>query len=88
MMSSEIENAIAANEIVAPATVVSTARALFTVEVTPNGTSPPCRSSRLSIQIVTEAPTRPMSTPTIGTKNRLIRIRSISELSRRRIQPV
>ena len=88
MMSSEIENAIAANEIVAPATVVSTARALATVEVTPNGTSLPRRSSRLSIQIVNAAPTMLMTTPITGTKNRLARTRSISEFSRRRIHPV
>src|SRR5665811_1041855 len=88
MMSSEIENAIAANVIVAPATVLSTTRALATVEVTPSGRSAPRNSSRLSIQIVTTAPTMPMSTPTTGTKNRLTRIRSLSELSRRRIRPV
>ena len=87
-MSSEIENAIAANVIVAPATVLSTARALSTVEVAPSGRSEPRKSSRLSIQIVTIAPTMLMSTPTTGTKNRLTRIRSISELSRRRIPPV
>ena len=87
-MSSEIENAIAANVIVAPATVLSTARALATVEVTPSGRSAPCKSSRLSIQIVTAAPTMLTSTPTIGTKNRLTRIRSTSELRRRRIRPV
>ena len=87
-MSSEIEKAIAANVIVAPATVLSTARALATVEVTPSGRSAPCKSSRLSIQIVTPAPTMLMTTATIGTKNRLTRIRSTSELRRRRIHPV
>jgi len=88
MMSSEIENAIAANVIVAPAMVPSTARALATVEAAPSGRSAPSKSSRLSIQIVTNAPTMLASTPTIGTKNRLTRIRSISELRRRRIRLV
>ncbi len=37
MMSSEIENAIAAKLMVAPATVLSTALALSTVEVNPSG---------------------------------------------------
>ncbi len=89
MMSSEIENAIAANVIVAPATVLSTARALVDRRGDPERQiGALADSSRLSIQIVAAAPTRLMSTPTIGTMNRLTRIRSISELSRRRIRPV
>ena len=88
MISSEIENAIAANVIVAPATVLSTERALSTVEAAPNGRSLPRRSSRRSSHVMITAATMPMSTPANGTRNRLTRTRSISELIRRRIRPV
>ena len=86
MMSSEIEKAIPAKVMVAPATVLSTALALSTVDVNPSGRSVAgsrCRSRSRATSPKAMAPT----TASIGKKNRLARTRSSNELSRRRIAP-
>ncbi len=76
MVSSDTENAMPATVIVAPATVLSTARALWTVEVKPSGSrlAPlPRASSRASPAWPS---TIPAMTQAIGTTNRLPRSRS------------
>jgi hypothetical protein len=82
MMSSETENAIAANVIVAPAIVLNNARALSTVDVNTSGNwldpSSSCRSTRRLIAASAIAP----KTEIIGTTNRLDRRRSPNDLSR------
>ena len=78
MRSSDTEKAMPATVMVAPATVVRTARALSTVEVMASGRDAFPSVMRVSIS----RPTRPSATarPTksMGMKNRLVRRRSTS----------
>jgi hypothetical protein len=83
MINSETEKAMPAKEIVAPAITPSRVLALSTVEVNPSGRSASVVSTRRSTASAARPRTVATITATIGTKNRLERSRSSSELIRR-----
>ena len=86
MINSDTEKAIAANEIVAPAITPSNVRALSTVEVNPNGRSAREVSTWRSTASNPKPSTVAAITASIGTKNKLERSRSTSELTRKFIE--
>src|SRR5680860_1116595 len=76
MMSSDTENAMPANAIVAAAIVLNNARALLTVEVNPKGRSVPLMSMWRSNARLANPKVIEPNTASIGTKNKLARNRS------------
>ncbi len=76
MVSSDTEKAMPAKVMVAPATVLSTARALSTVEVSPSGSLSAPEPMELSSRMPSSPSTIAAMTKSIGTTKRLPRTRS------------